>query len=435
MGVKIAEIADRIRSSFFFVPMLFVIAGVALGELGVTLDQAVSDEHLPIRLTSTVESGRLVLSVVAAATITFASIAFSVSLLTISLTSSQYSPRVVHSLFRDSFNKRVIGLVVGTFAYCLVVIRSVRGPLEAGGEPLVASLSVGLAVLLGLVAILSIVAFINHSAHSMDISKILHRITAETIRQARRLWIEPEAAPAAGDGRIGSAPKGDGFTITFGVDGWIQQLNEAALLDAAPENATVRIETRVGRYAMARAPLCTIWPDPADPEEAVHIARAAVSIGEARNMQQDVTYGIRQLADIALKALSPGVNDPTTAQDALFHLGSAVSELLRLQPPGPELAFSEDRILLDPHRVTHEDIIEMAFDEVRIAARDQPTVQIYLLEVLAAIRGSLEGVEPGTHRGLLQRHADLVLETSRSGSTLPADASRVQDSYDRRFGS
>ena len=119
---------DRLRSSLFFIPMLCVIGGVILGEAMLGVDALVTG--ISPRLTATVDSARTVLTTVAGATLTFAGIAFSVSLLLISLASSQYSPRVVHGMFRDPFNKRVMGLVIGTFTYCLVVLRAVRTAVE-----------------------------------------------------------------------------------------------------------------------------------------------------------------------------------------------------------------------------------------------------------------------------------------------------------------
>jgi uncharacterized membrane protein len=111
--------------------MMFVVVAVLLGEAMLVVDSRVED--ISPRLTATVDSARSVLSVVAGATLAFAGIAFSVSLLLISLSSSQYSPRVVHGLFRDPFNKRVMGIVIGTFTYALVVLRAVRGPLGRAG--------------------------------------------------------------------------------------------------------------------------------------------------------------------------------------------------------------------------------------------------------------------------------------------------------------
>ena len=190
MNLKLAARIERVRSSLFFTPMVFVVVGILIGQITVTIDVRTAEgaSELPLGFTSTVESARAVVSTIAAATITVAGIAFSISLLVIQLASSQYSPRVVHSLFRDPTNKRLMGMVVGTFSYCLVVLRSVRGTVEDGGEPVVPNLSVGLAVILGIFAILAILYFIDHSARAMDISEILHRITRRSIRLAEGSW-------------------------------------------------------------------------------------------------------------------------------------------------------------------------------------------------------------------------------------------------------
>ena len=187
---------DRLRSSLFFIPMLCVIGGVLLGEAMLEVDALVTG--INPRLTATVDSARTVLTTVAGATLTFAGIAFSVSLLLISLASSQYSPRVVHGMFRDPFNKRVMGLVIGTFTYCLVVLRAVRGALEEAGDAIVPSVSILLAVVLGIASILAIVAFINHAAHSMDVSNILRRVTEEVLTQASSAWPEPDSESPPG---------------------------------------------------------------------------------------------------------------------------------------------------------------------------------------------------------------------------------------------
>ncbi len=431
MRVRLGAIVDRVRSSFFFVPTLYVASGVLLAEFGVAFDEAIGAIDLPLRLSSTVASARLVLSVVAGATISFAGIAFSVSLLIISMTSSQYSPRVVHGLFRDPYNKRAIGIVVGTFAYCLAVIRLVRGPLEEGGTPVIPSLSVGLAVVFGLVAILSIVAFINHSAHSMDISRILHRITAETIAMSKKVWTdEPESQPT----EPGAVPSEEGFVVTLGANGWIQQLDLDGLVGLASDGGTIRVDTYVGRYAIEGSPLCTLWPDPENPESTTRRARAAVEIGESRTMQQDVTYGLRQLVDIALKALSPGINDPTTAQDAIFHIGSTVEALLERRPRRISGEGEEGTKVITPHEVSHDRILSLAFDEIRLAAVGQPAVSIYLLEVIHQIMSVRIQRPVGNTTQMLRHQADLVLAGVKAEGFLDADRERVEQTHLRLFG-
>ena len=428
------SLQERLRKSLFFVPMLFVLGGAVLGELMLLLDDSV--DTLPSRLTATVDSARGVLSVVASATLAFAGIAFSVSLLLISLASSQYSPRVVHGLFRDPFNKRVMGIVIGTFTYCLVVMRAVRGPLEESGTAIVPSVSVLLAVLLGIVSILSIVAFISHNAHSMDVSQILHGVTEDSIDRVRATWPDRDDGDEGddSDGQHDQAePPGEGYPVVFDRHGWVQQIDNGALLNALEPGACLQLDTAPGRYAIPGTPLCTIWPHPTDPELTTGSARAAIVVGETRTMQQDVSYGVRQLTDVALKALSPGINDPTTAQDALFHLGSVVQEMLARRAPQQRVAGDEDRVLLRPQEITHEEVIDVAFDEVRLAAVGQPTVQIYLLEILHLLTLSAE--TDSASRAALVRQADLVLETVELADLPAADHERVRTAHHKRFGS
>ena len=143
---------ERIRVSLFFVPVVGVVISIVGAVVTIWIDSRLDlrGTDLPLGVTSTVASARSVLSTVAGATMTFAAIAFSISLLIIQQASSQFSPRVVHTLFRDPFNKRVMGLVMGTFTYCLVVLRSVRSFGEPGGDVVIPNLSVAIAVLLGL---------------------------------------------------------------------------------------------------------------------------------------------------------------------------------------------------------------------------------------------------------------------------------------------
>ena len=400
MRLRLSSHMERLQASLFFVPMAAVLSAIALGlsllAIDSRFDQGGAD--LPLGLASTVESARALLSTIAGATITFAGIAFSVSLLVIQLASSQYSPRVVHTLFRDPFNKRVMALVVGTFTYCVIVLRSVRSALEQGGDPVIPNLSVAVAVILGIATILATVAFINHSAHAMDISEILEKVRRESVDHARDAW----AVADPGARRAGPTEALDGprCVVRFGRSGWVQQFDADELLRWVPDGGIMRLDTYPGRYAVEGAPLCTIAPPPADVEEAEQEIRAAVTVGQTRSMRQDASYGLRQLADVALKALSPGINDPTTAQDAIFHAAAVLAELLRRDPPPERRTGEGGRRLVVPHRPTHDDLVRLTFDETRRAAAPHPTVCIYLLEALRrpARGGPCDGpCGPGRH--------------------------------------
>lgn len=436
MDLLRAAVVERIRSSLFFVPGAFLVAGVLLGFGTVELDRQVVDTNtdLPIVLTSTVDSARAVLGTVASATITVAGIAFSISLLVMQLASSQYSPRVLNSLLRDPLSKRVMGVVVATFAYCLVVLRAVRGPLEEDGDPTIPNVSVAIAVVLGIVSILLIIAFIDHSARTMDVSRILASATDSALAAVRTLWAP---TPGERDREVPAAavadPPEDHLLVTLEDHGWVQQIDLDALVRAGPPGGTVRLEIEVGRYAVAGTPLCRVWPVPDDAEASCTRARDAVLTGSSRSVEHDVGYGIRQLVDVALRALSPSVNDPTTAQDAVFHTGSVLRELMRRVPPPAASRWDDDRILVRPERVGHVELVDLAFDEVRIAATGIPTMCIYLLELLHLVDESAGDGRPEV-RAALARQASMIRAGAARADLDPRDADRIRDAHDRRFG-
>lgn len=440
MPLKVSAWLERMRANLFFVPMLAVLVSVASGFATLALDRHLdtSGKELPFGLTSTVDSARALLSTIAGATITFAGIAFSVSLLIIQLASSQYSPRVVHTLFRDPYNKRVMALVVGTFTYCIIVLRSVRSPLERSGDAVIPNVSVSVAVVLGIATILAIVAFINHSAHAMDVSEILERVRHEAVAHVQREWsLSGTDEPAADEERVWptmAAEAAASGVIRFDRTGWFQQFDADALLDCVPKGGVMRLETGPGRYAIAGTPLCTITPEPDDLAATARQVCAAVGIGATRTMQQDVSYGLRQLADIALKALSPGINDPTTAQDAIFHTAAVLAEILQRDPPPRHRTDGGGRHLLIDEQPTHDELVELAFDETRRAAANQPTVSVYLLEALHLLHEPLAALRVADRRNALTRQAQLVVDGCSAVGLLPSDFAVVREAHAKRFG-
>lgn len=431
MMLKLTEAVERVRSSLFFVPMEFVVVGIVLAEAAVTVDQAIGGDGdaLPLRLSSTVDGSREILGTVAGATITFAGIAFSIALLIVQMTSSQYSPRVVHGLFRDPFNKRVMGLVVGTFTYCLVVLRSVRSALEEGGDDIVPHLSVALAVVLGIAAVLAIVAFIDHAAHRMDVSEILQHVTRDTLERAEQHGGDRATDPAP-------APPGEGTLIRARHDGWVQQVDHGALLATLPPSGTVELHTAPGRYAVAGTALATVWPrlDDDTTEDVAARIGDAVSTGDTRTMQQDLSYGLRQVVDVALRALSTGVNDPTTAQDAIFHAAAILRGLLGA-PAVRVVDGDGGRRVLVPEAVRPDELVGLAFDEVRLAAAAQPSVCIYLLEAIRLVLRAVEDLDDvDTATEALRSQADLIVRTAESGGLPVDDVRRVRDAHASRFG-
>ena len=148
-------------------------------------------------------------------------------------------------------------------------------------------------------------------------------------------------------------------------------------------------------------------------------------------MQQDVAYGVRQLADVALKAMSPGINDPTTAHEAISHLGTVLADLLHRQPPSGRLEGKNGEVILIPHATTHEELVGLAFDELRIASADQPTVLIYLLDVLLQVEQSLAELERPRAVRALRGQADLIRALNETADVQEQDRERVREAYAR----
>jgi uncharacterized membrane protein len=367
-----------------------------------------------------------VLSTVAAATITFASITFSVALLVMQQGSAQLSPRVIPGLTRDPFNRRVIAVVVGTFTYCLVVLQRVRSPLDPDGEAIVASFAVALGLFLGLAAVLCVVAAIHHTASQMDVSKILDDI----VRQASRTSFHelPEDLDVI-EGEI-EEPTGPCTNVRAETAGWVREVDIVGLLGNVRAGDVVRIEVATGRYVILGTVLATVWSADGGPD--VARLRAAVRIGPTRTMLDDRSYGIRQVVDIGLKALSPGVNDPTTAQDAIFHLGTLLVRSLQTSPLARAYRAESGGMLLVPQAMSDEDLAGLALSELRRAAAHAPAVAVYLMEMVSDV---LEAADAAPARTApLRRQMELLMRDIDHAGLPSHDLAMLRTAYRRRFG-
>ena len=433
MSLRRTLLIDRLRASLFFVPSASVVGGVVLAVAMLWVDDLIAPnaEDLPFLIASTVDSARAILGTVATATITVAGIAFSVSLLVVQLASSQYSPRVVHNLFRDPTNKRVMGVVVGTFAYCLVVLQAVRGSVSDNGEDVVPNLSVVVALGLGVASILAIIAFINPNALAMEVSELLQDATDNAIESADSSWPHPDdAGPPLPEPEI----DGDGFVVASNANGWVQDIDIDRLCGIPEPGGAIRLETGIGRYAIAGIPLAVVWPPPPDTDAVTAEVRAAIGIGRTRTLAQDPAYGVRQLADVGIRALSSGIDDPTTAQDAIFHLTAVLRELHHRVPPARVVAGDQDRVLVRSEAPTHAELVDLAFDELRRSSATHPAVSVYLLEAMHLLCRASDPSPPDEAREALCRQAHLVVSGTRAADLLADDVELVVAAYDSRFG-
>lgn len=419
---------QRIRESLFLVPLLIIAACSGLAALTLYLDDLVTKDALgdiPILLSSTIAGGRSIATTVAGATITVAAIVFSITALSSQIAANQYSPRAVSGFFEDPFQQMVIGLITGTFTYSLLILGGLSATLASNSEP-VPSVAVTFAVFLGVASAIGIVAYIDHSLRRFQVDSVVQRIAQATLVAIKKRNKEIYDDQIVGDG---SPPTGPSFTVLANRTGWIQDLNPSALAKAAPPRSSVKVAVRLGEPVSKGDKIFTVWTEDAETVERIgDRLRDKVRIGRDRSLDYDPAFGIRQLVDIALKALSPGINDPTTAVDVVHQLKVPLREILLSDTPSRVHNGPEGQRIYFPQTPTRSAFVHFAFAEIRLAAATQTSVLSALLEVLTDLIDEMEGAELTGRMGALTQERDLVVVKTRESGLPGPDIERVLSS-------
>ena len=349
------------------------------------------------------------LSGVAGAMITTAGVVFSLTVVSLQLASGQFSPRVLRTFVRDRLSQVVIGLLVATFLYCTLVLRFTRQD-----EPFVPALPIGIALVLVVATVILIIAHLDHLARSLQVGEVLRRISVKSAEVIEDVCREsPEERPHAAAVDVGAL--GAGLVVNATRDGWVNQNPSHYMFAAMPPKTIVRLETRGGAYVSKGQPLATLWPKPPDPQKVRRRIASAVEVGDERTMQEDIDFGLRQLVDIGLRALSPAVNDPTTATEVVLRIGSVLCRLLVCDLPPEAVAGSGGKVLLRPWALNHDEYVEHTFDELRLAGPTQLRVVTTMLRTLRMLVLTVE--EAGRSGRRRWRGRCGCCSTSSSGGT------------------
>jgi len=427
LRLRTRALANRTRESLLVLPALLLLAAIALSVVMAEVDERLGPTGLPLSLRMSPDAAISLLATIAGATITTAGVVFSILVVSLQLASGQFSPRVLRGFYRDRFGQLVIGLLVATFAYCVLALRAVRPGADGTNET--PELTVDVAVLLAVTVVFAIVGYLDRISRRQYVGRIAHRILVETVQRIDALEHRPlPSAGIAEDGAVDvpdCASLGPAHVVPAPADGWVQQVSSEGLLDAVPPGSVVRLETRAGAYLAAGMPLATIWPPPANPRQVDDELVDAVVIGETRTMQEDIDFGLRQLNDIGLRALSPAVNDPTTAIETSLRVASVLRRLLLSDLPPQVLRDRHGSVLLRPWDLDHGEFIDHAYDQMRYAAAASSAVAITLVR---SLRMLMEAVTEAGRPHLvpaLRRQLDLTLAAVEATDLLAADKAAV----------
>jgi uncharacterized membrane protein len=282
----------------------------------------------------------------------------------------------MRSFIRDRLSQSVIGVLVATFVFCVLLLRHIPADPAATAP----RISMTTAILLAVSAVLLIMAYLNRLAHGLQVGEVVRTIAAEADSVVQE--IARQASRETPATHVPSADPENRLVVSVLRDGWVTQSPGERILAAVPPSTVVRLETRTGAYIHRGEVLMTIWPAPPEPEKVRAKLLSTVEIADIRTMQQDIDFGIRQLVDIALRALSAAINDPTTATEVVLRLGSLIRTLLTSPEPPTSVSGPDGRVLLRPWDLSHDEYIAHAFGQIRQTGATQPHVVAALVRVL-----------------------------------------------------
>ncbi len=423
---------EELRTNLWLVPTIAIVG--ALGLFGLTLGLDRAAYHGQFRLPSWVISGgpdaaRQILTSIAASVITVVGIVFSITIVTLTLASTQFGPRMLRNFIRDRGTQLTLGMFVATFVYCVVVLVSIS-PGDRG--EFVPHVSITTAFGLVLIDLAVLIYFIHHIATQIQLPQVIagiakdlaQAVAVQSADQPRFYAQEHEEGPALDDllARIETS----GGVIRTPKSGYLQFIRHQTLIRIATEaDAVIRLPYRPGHFLVEGRELASVWPAGASERVADYLARAQAT-GPHRTLTQDVAFGVDQLVEIAIRALSPAVNDTFTALTCIDWLTDCLCKIAPLWTPTQVHCDRNGYIRVITDQVSYDRLVQRAFEKVRQASRGMPAVMIRQLDALTTIME--QTTDPQRARVLIDQAAMIHRANTES---VPEASDRAD--VDRRY--
>lgn len=422
------------RSSFWFIPTLMVFVAITLSIGLVGIDRALKSDYISFfgfLYSVSPEGARSILSTIAASMITVAGVTFSITIVVLSLASSQFGPRLLRNFMQDRTIQFVLGTFVSSFIYCLIVLRSVQ---IIGANVFVPNFSVTFAVILALLNVGVLIYFIHHIATSIQADEVIAETSNELISNIERIFKSDQdlenKSPIVDQQQDNQAYNKYNYThyITARRNGYLQAVDRKKLLETASDNdCLIHLLLKPGQFVVADGRLAIISSkDIFDVGLTGSISNSFI-IGSLRTPEQDIEFSIHQLVEVAIRSLSPGINDPYTAIACIDQLGSALCNLAKRNFPSSYCYDDKDQLRLRLKPLTYSGILNASFDQIRQYGSASVAVTIRLLEMLTLIA---EQTRHSEQRGAIHRQANMILRGSQNSISEQNDRDDVQERYD-----
>jgi uncharacterized membrane protein len=426
---RLSLVLDTLRGSFWFLPSVLTLAATALAVGLLVADRWIGGSamrDLAWIYTGGAEGARSLLSTVAGAVVTVVGVAFSVTIVSLQLAAAQLGPRVLRNFMRDRGNQVVMGTFVATFVYCLLVLRTIHGTDGLADDAFVPHLAITGGVALAIISAAVLIYFIHHAAVAIQADHVIAAIAAELDATLDALYPESLGGDAATSDPV-PALHADFETHAFQVrapaSGYVKSIaTEAVLGVARARDLLVRLECQPGRFVIEGECVARAWPPRNVDAASARRLAGAVTLGRVRTLVQDVGFGIEQLVEIAIRALSSDIRDPTTALRCLDRLGAAVARLAGRRLPSP---YRRDggRLYVIAPGISVGGIADVAFDAIRERGAESLAVTVRLLETFE--RTARLSATPELHAALL-RHTVKTERGSRALLTQPWERRMIE---------
>ena len=427
---RLRTVWDGIRTSFWFVPSIMMAsgAGIAAAAIWVDLNLLGSGQHSPWWIfVSSPTDARAVISTLLSSMITMTSLVFSITMVVLSLAANQFGPRLIRNFMASSSTQIVLGTFVMTILYCLIVLSS-AGWRGSEGDSAFATVTVAIALMAVSAALL--VLFIHTLARSIVSESVIERVGSEL---DDILELLDRLDQASGDSEPEDVLPTDfeQRAIRFGLKkaGYVQSIEFDSLVEAGSTfDVMIGLYFRPGDYLAQDGRGIGVCPSEKNTPELREKILKAIAVGVHRTPVQDIEYSIRHLVEIAVRALSPGINDPYTAVAVVHRLSASLSRLMkRALPPGVFRDKTGTVRVVCP-RPRYATIIGAAFDQIRQNSADKPLVVIHQIEALSRIG---EHAELPCQREALRQQLRLLSDDAKREIVNPSDRDAVSSRADK----
>ncbi len=425
MFTKLHQSWQRIRSSFWLVPSLIVAASIILATLLIKSDSAGSDKWMaewPLMFGAGAEGARGMMSTIAGSMMTVVGVTFSMILVVLALASSQYTSRILRNFMHSRITQVVLGIFSGIFAYSLIVLRCIRSGEDGTFVPNVA---VFFGFLLAIGGVGALMYFIHHIASSIQASSIIASVSKQTIAAIERLFPEQlgqEPGENDDEQSLRHLDERKWQPVAASESGYIQSVNNEAILRLAQDRKTiVRMEYGIGQFVVENTTLASLALDEPLNKDTISDVQAIFSISHYRTVEQDAAFGIRQIVDIALKALSPGINDTTTAVMCVDYLSVILARMASRQIP-PSRRYEEGELRAIVKGPSYESLLTESFDQIRNSAKGNVANISRLLEAIQTLASLTSNTH---HKQALRKQVQWVAELAERSVESAHDRARI----------